>query len=566
MKSLIPVAITYRVKGLVIILCTLLALQISAQYSVSTCSEQGLRPITSDGQEILAIYLKRNAEGIGGLGCWVHHHPNGKDYVVTPHSWDSVPSSWRKGLIREAMQAITDSRNKYVEYGTMNQPLYYILDDVDRTDEATGDVTQGEKFWLNVEGECWMRSGVPTLRPESPEVRKQIFAHEIGHCFIEENVPKTAYANHDWDAWFDESVSEYLSSEVYKTADGEHQFSVAYDFDSLFTQPYNAYVLWYYYAKQKGILSVVPLMNALTGLKTLKARMNYLQSIEFDELFHNFLYDFTMRSLKDSGTGNPIPGPGINPDADFTLLPEKSEVNIPRGINFGQREIINIVVPEGFNVTLRPPQGSEGKFYSSLMPASANAIRTWDSPVELTGHCFSPMDITVMISHLETDGIGDLVIPYELHAKADCCTAEADTLDGCIIGTWEVDVSTISHLIDYDVSGTLKVSFENMPAGHLNATFNLRFDFDNGDYDTHKGTVSACVVPEGSAGPLNYFRLSGVSLGPENIHTHFYSRRGVFLDQKDDVIEGLNRFRFNYTTCTPDILTVLYMIQMSRVR
>lgn len=562
MKPPVVKKIVKHLKLPILFLCGFFVLPTSAQYRVTRCSDLTERPIIEgdDGpQELLAIYLKEDVDsGVGGQDCWVFHHENGKDYVVTPRSWHPDTGGPRMRLIEDAMAAITQSRRTYVEYGTMDKSLHYILNDVNYGD------TSGEKFWVYQEDECWMRSGVPTLSGDNRETRKQVFAHEIGHCFVEENVPKTASLDVDLDAWWDESVSEFLASEAYKTANGEHMYSQVYDFNALFTQPYNAYVLWYYYAKENGKASVVNLMNALTGLKTIKARMNYLKSIGFDELFHNFLYDFTMRYLKDSGTGNPIPGSGMIPDSDFVLEPDKENISIPRGINFGQREVFNIEVPTGFNVTLRPPIGSEGTFYTSLIPATGNEIRIWDSPAELSGHCFSPMDVTVMISHLETEGIGDLTIPYELTAKADCCSGTEGTLDGCLIGTWEVDVSTISHLIDYDVSGTLRVSFENVPAGHLNATFDLRFDFDNGDYDTHKGSVTACVVPTGRGGPLNYFRLSGVTLG-DNIHTHFYSRKGEYLDITDDVIEGLNRFQFNYTTCTPDVLTVLYMIQMSRV-
>ena len=547
-----------------------LAMGLSAQYRVTRCSELSQRPLQynddDSSTEILAIYLKEDADsGVGGLDCWVFHHENNKDYVVTPRGWYPNTRGPRERLIRDAMDAITDSRRKYIEYGTMDKSLYYILNDIDYGE------TQGEKFWMYEDDQCWMRSGVPTLEELNSDQRKQVFAHEIGHCFVEENVPKTAYTDHDWDEWFDESVAEYLSSEVYKTVNQEHQYAEVYNFDAPFMQPYNAYVLWYYYAKKNGIGSVVPLMNQLTGIKTQKARLNYLRSVGFDQLFHNFLFDFTTREIKDSGTGESIPGPGDIFDEEYTLETSQTEIVLPEKIRNAQREFYWIEIPSGFNVTLYPPSGSSMTYFQSLMTSggpggSGKMIKNWSSPEFIQGDCNRTKIAMVMVSHLNTEILGNLNLRYELEARADCCSGVGETLNGCLIGTWEVDVSTVSHLIDYDVSGTLKVTFENIPTGYLNADFQLRFDFDNGDHDIHKGTVSACVVPDGTGGHLNYFRLFGVSLGPGNIHKNYNSRTGEMLDATQDVIEGLNDFRFNYTTCSPEELIVLYLIQMSRVQ
>lgn len=543
---------------------------LSAQYRITRCSELNDRPLVNNEeggtQELLAIYLKGEGDSdVGGLDCWVLHHENDKDYVVIPISWHPDTGGVRQRLIDDAMTTITDSRRKYIEYGTMNKSLYYILNDVNYEETA------GEKFFTYQDDQCWMRSGVPALSFDSRETRKQVFAHEIGHCFVEENVPKTAYTNHDWDAWFDESVSEFLSSEVYKTANREHMYSVQYNFDAPFMQPYNAYVLWYYYAKKHGKQSVVRLMRELADLNSLRARQAHLRSIGFDELFHNFLFDYTVREIKDSGTGEAIPGPNDMFDEEYTMEPASDKITLPEKIKDAQREFYLIEIPAGFNVTIHPPTGSSMTYFQSLMTSGGPGreglmIRNWNSPQFVEGDCNRSQLAMVMVSHLNTEILGDLEVKYELEAKVDCCSGAEGTLDGCLVGEWKVDVSTVSHLLDYDISGVLKVRFENNPVGHLNAEFQLRFDFDNGDYDTHKGTVSACVVPAGSGGPLNYFKLTGVTLGPENVHTHFYSRKGKFLDQKDNVLEGLNWFKFNYTTCTPDILTVLYMVQMNRIR
>ena len=538
------------------------------QYRVSTCEELGLNPVSiNNNKGILAIYLDGN-EDIGGLGCWVHHHPNGRDYIVTPHSWGREPAGGRMQLIKDAMEALTDSRRKYVEYGTMDQPLYYIMDDVYRG-TSDGSRTQGEKFWLSKAGQCWMRSGVPTLRGETSANRKQIFAHEIGHCFVEENVPKVAYNEHDWDSWFDESVAEFLSSEVYPTNNLEHQFSQLYNYDAPFMQPYSAYVLWYYYMQKNGKGSVVRLMRELADRDGMRDRFEYLKSIGFDDLFHNFLFDFMTGGIPDSGTGNPIPRPGDVFDEVYVLDQAETEIILPEKIKNGQREFYMIDIPPGFNVTLHPPTGSSMPYYQSLITSGEAGrpgleIKNWSSPEFIEGSCSNNKLAMIMISHLNNEILGNLNLSYELQAKTDCCSGAGEGFDGCLVGTWEMDIDTVNDLIDYEVSGTFTVTIDNEPAGHMNAEFQLRYDYDNGNYDIHKGTASACIVPKGNDGHLNRMELSGVSLGPGNIHQHYNTRRDTTTDQTEEILRMLNGF--NYTSCTSEELIVMYMIPMRRVR
>ena len=118
------------------LICTLLVtLTLQAQYTVSRCEDLGLNPIEPrSDRDILQIYLTGDEDtGIGGLGCWVHHHPNNKDYVVTPNSWGREPNPGRQSVINDVMEAMRLSREKYTEYGDMNRALYYILDDVERS-------------------------------------------------------------------------------------------------------------------------------------------------------------------------------------------------------------------------------------------------------------------------------------------------------------------------------------------------------------------------------------------------------------------------------------------------
>jgi hypothetical protein len=221
-------------------------------------------------------------------------------------------------------------------------------------------------------------------------------------------------------------------------------------------------------------------------------------------------------------------------------------------------------LPLGYDVTLKPITGSDLPFFQSLVVDNQEKQKYWESEIEIKGHCSRPQTIQVMISHLNTEILGDLNLRYDLKAKTDCCSGAGEGFDACLVGTWEMDIDTVNDLIDYDVSGTFTVTIDNEPAGHMNADFQLRYDYDNGNYDVHKGTASACIVPHGKDGHLNRMELSGVSLGPGNIHQHYNTRRGTTKDQTEEILRMLHGF--NYTTCTSEELIVMYMIPMRRVR
>ncbi|MGV6845236.1 MAG: hypothetical protein ACWA42_03815 [Lutibacter sp.] len=382
---------------------------------VSSCEELGLRPITSDGYDVLKIYYDGNGSGVGGHGCWVHHHPNGKDFVITPHSWTIQPNDYRQTLIKNAMQAITDSRVEYVKYGTLNNHLYYILNDVHYYGY------DGETFWLAGD-KCIMRSGVPNLKNESNEYKRFVYAHEVGHCFVMENVPELKNQYDDLNHWFDESVAEFLASEVYKELNAEYDFSREFDFDGhTYRQPYNAYVLWYYLAMKKGEASVVALMNALAETPNLNSRLAYLRAISFDSFFQSFLFNFLIHKIPDSGTGNPIPRKAIAHGQQIQLDPNNHQISL-NNIAWGKANIFKLSIPAGYDLSINPSTGSSLKYYQSLREKiSGVSIENWTQQTEIKGDCSSEVPVFVIISHLNPENISDLSINYTLQQKSNCC-------------------------------------------------------------------------------------------------------------------------------------------------
>lgn len=420
LKTKSPVSL-WLVKSLTVILLLLTCHNSWSQYRISTCDELALRPIdpvTDD--DILAIHL--DTEKYGDKGCLVFHHPNGKDYVITPTSWTRTPDSARMKLIEAAMDAMADSRKKYTNYGELSEHLYYIFDHIDRVNTAA------LTFFIVGDG-CWMISGEVNIQSEtSVENIKQTFAHEIGHCFVMRNVENLSTdvdVYNSLNHWFDESVSEYLSAEVYPRNNGEYSSANKFKFDSLFRQEYSAYVLWLYLVQEKGISSVVPLMNHLANRRTSSARFDYMRDKDLDKLFHHFLFDFTMGQIYDSGGGTIPNNDPFTPNATFHFTPENTKLDLPK-VKQGQREVYFLKVPPGYDLSIDPPAGSDVRYFQSFFLAGGMKIKDWESPITVTGKCQDTTLTAIIMSHLNDAVISNLSIEYELEERTSCC--EAGTL------------------------------------------------------------------------------------------------------------------------------------------
>ncbi|MEP0134065.1 MAG: hypothetical protein ABJJ25_07550 [Eudoraea sp.] len=545
------------------VLLTFIGLHLTAQYQVSTCEELELRPITpttadSPGEDILKIYYEEDDEGIGGLGCYAHHHPNGKDFVITPYSWGREPSLAKKGLIKDAMDAISDARAEYVNYGTMENKLYYLLDNLNYSHT-------GIAKWI-VDDSCWMKSGVPTLEGSTGDARKLIFAHEIGHCFVMENVRYLVKFYRSLNAWFDESVAEYLASEVYKEVNTEHSSAISFDLDGkAFTQPYDAYVLWKYYADKYGKSAVVPLMNQLTQRTTRGERLEFMRSSDFDQFYQHFLFDFYQLAIHDSGGGY-IPNEGPTARLQYDPVTSGSSISLP-DLEPERLQLFEIIIPPGHQLTLHPPEGTDYSYFQSLVVEGGVALKDWNSTVTIEGDCAYSMSMHVLMSHLNSIPLTNLEINYELKAKTDCCSEYSGTFDACLIGTWEVDIATLGSTLERDVTGTIEITFEENPTGQVTSEFQIKIPRrESANYRSHKGTLSACMIPLENPGSIKQFKLSGATLGLANTHIRYRSYNGEVIDITPDVMEFLERTTFSYKNCTPTMMFGWNVIKLNKVR
>lgn len=491
---------------LILVLAILLVscMHLSAQYTVTSAEEIGLRPKEPHGgTDILGPYF--DTEDPNERGCWVHHHPNGADFVVTPKSWTETPNDTRTKLIYEAMTAITDSRNALGRYGNLSTNLYYILDDTPRPGNY------GKAFWI-VNKSCWMRSGVPSVHGLTGIDRQQVYAHEIGHCMIMENL-HDYNANFNLNDWFDESVAEYLSTQVYPMNNMEHRFSMRFAYSLPFRQEYYAYPLWKYFVMRSGEASLFTTLQSLSDLTTLETRRAYMRNTGFDKMLHNFYFDFYRDNIMDSDALGIIPSDKSTLKiVPIVLDPMQNKVDIQPLPN-DRLNGIQLEIPPGYELSLSPLKGNTATIHQSLIEDEDYFIRNWNSQKTFKGDCEDATTVLTLSSHLNDEPLEGLFFNYALtEIKAeDCaeCLISADTpsemdlnpeneinsvfkFDYKIEAVMEIGGTTIDNsvygdkiMMEYYVnSADGSILFPGGPSGFFKSNF---------EYSNNDGTIDAAI-------------------------------------------------------------------------
>lgn len=391
---------------------------IQAQWRVTSCEEAGISDNVGEG--VLKTYFHEDPNtGLGGLGCWAHHHENGKDMVITPHSWGREPNSPKKGLIKAVMDAMTDSRNVYSAFGSMDNGLMYLLNDV-RYDDGGG-----EAFWIDNNNQCWMRSGMPSLRTHGTTAnKKQVFAHEIGHCFIMENVPALTRENYNLNEWADESIAEYLGSLVYPGNDLEHVNARDFQLEEAFSQAYSAYIFWQFYLSKIGHPERVDeIFNELVSNPTVATQIKYLREKDVGPILQQFYFEHYQKRLPDPGGGTIPRKPVVAPATELAhfLDPHTDSPFFSGKLRKARLSLYKLELPAGYDVRLRWSIEGVKKPYLSII-SDRTSVPDWVNPSIVEGNCGKTTTIEVLISHMfNNPPLEKLKITYDLVERTDCC-------------------------------------------------------------------------------------------------------------------------------------------------
>ena len=436
--------------------------------TVVSCKEFGFSADLTEGEGLLHRYYHREG-GVGGLGCWVHKHPGFEAFVITPYSWGRNPNPGKRGLIKKVFQAMTDSKRVFQTLGSFNTHPYYLIDDVKRSAETQ---------WINDRNECWIEGG-PKRGHGSWRENGGVFfigqvAHELGHCFIMENL--RGYTQETYDIananWWDESGANFLSSIVYPKLNYEHNAVARFDLDGgKFTQPYSASVLFSSYANSTSNPAVIALIRGIFYATKDDSRklFKYLREAHFAQHYHKFVVDHYLSQVSDPGGGFFPREPIVENIYETTLEEGEHTLEIP-ALMPGLLNVVGLTVPRGMRLTIQPPdiEGVSQAVVENMVLKDMN----WTNPVTLQTQCDVVM-FDILFSHLNDTGVGAelkyRLEPIEGRTVLQCC--EHSHRDRCLIGSWRANEKDYKAMLEDVVR---QFNEKGMTANIRSHTFDIR--------------------------------------------------------------------------------------------
>lgn len=374
-----------------------------------------------------AIYLN-NTIPAAERGCWVHLHPNGTDRVLTPLNWTADPSGSQLEIVEGSLEAITRSRsNMLVVGGTMNLS-YNIMLTSNGVDLATS--------WPNG-NECWIRasetSGWEWNNAGEFQDAKQLVAHEIGHCFLMENIdgytPATYSARNAH--WWDESGAEIMGTFAYSMNNDEHRYARRYDLDGAqFSVAYNAFVIFDHLVQALGPNSLLPFFQELHATTSNNANQWRLMG---SDPSHR-IYHETVTMHYESR----LPDPGCSPSSDcfypaeatvstdqqVTLSDDISSPVALTAIEGGRLNLVQLTLPEGRNFFISPPNSPSVELLSSVVDDGVNGLFVTDLIMETS--CDVETVMMMAITHFNPADAGsntslsNAELSFTTTAREDC--------------------------------------------------------------------------------------------------------------------------------------------------
>ncbi|MBT8061489.1 MAG: hypothetical protein KJO85_02325, partial [Gammaproteobacteria bacterium] len=268
--------------------------------------------------------------------------------------------------------------------------------------------------------------------PESgPANFKFVLAHEIGHCFLMQNIPNYVPAT-EWVYtvdWWDESGAEFLAAQIYPRVNREYAYAGAFDLDGIrWPQPYRAYVVLQHYANTHSVAEVIALLEWFHVVGKVADRddtdglFRFFNAIYDHPSFGDFYHDFAVthyRSRVQDAGGGAIPREAYVDSHWSVRLAGESGV-VPIALVPANRLVLGyLTVPAGYDAHLGPPEGSPKRHYQSLFE-NGRYLEGWEREARVGGNCEHDSEAMVFLTHHFETGMTGLQMPYTLEKKCPC--------------------------------------------------------------------------------------------------------------------------------------------------
>jgi len=153
------------------------------------------------------------------------------------------------------------------------------------------------------------------------------------------------------------------------------------------------------------------------------------------------------------------------------------------------------------------------------------------------------------------------LLTFDLSSHTDLITPTAISneiaeIDLCLLGSWRVDIESMSRTLDRPVSGSILITFEESPVNEVTASFDVVISRRPPETQRkeHKGSLSGTIKQiEAEDGRIIGFELLRLEFGSENSHKR-YKSSGEWRDITERTKQFLLMGKYFYKDCTSETM------------
>ena len=365
----------------------------------------------------------------------------------------TVSSLTSKPQIKDEMEIIAEalsySSTKYAAYGRVPSITIIRQDTSHPNSGGLNAMAFTYVQFFNTDRESCPIFVYPSSEVLGKDHLQQLIAREVFHCVQKVNFKdQVSYASTDntQSYWF-EGLAQLFSNFVYPSNDFEYTTRFpAPDQKRPFFDQENAYSsenFWQSYSNLITDSTFFTLMDLMPTAPGEASATTVLSLPRFSEALHKYAQQITLKQVRDSSGA-------VSPyvmSFEQKILQDTNRQEIRLAHNDMTVGAYEIKIPKGGKWTLRFTSPDKTKI--SMKKPEDLAYTVVDRPVVVTSECSSERTIQVILT-TASDSLNAnttvLSVAKEINPACECLGAEAPPqIDQCLIGTWNIDHSSIEQ-------------------------------------------------------------------------------------------------------------------------
>jgi hypothetical protein len=292
------------------------------------------------------------------------------------------------------------------------------------------------------------------LYPASDHLSKdhflQLVAHELFHCFQNDNFPRQtqAAAGDDVAHWWLEGLAQFFSNWVYPSNDFEyHPVFGRLDPALPFFEQSKGYLAEHFFQELFNFLGgdaaqLVSIMGSMPTTDMADAATYAMRLPRVSEALHEYAQNLAEGRLQDSSGHSAL------------LRATKEEIAVPSSASSSHNLSVmsfavgayRLILPKGgrYRFTLNRPAGLK------VSAKKAEDIAYGEFPTEMTTTCDADRKLDVVATHAGAPvALNALRVDVVREANEECgCGTLPPPSDSCLYGKWELDHSSVRQFME----------------------------------------------------------------------------------------------------------------------